>query len=102
MIHKTFQLVSRIIFKISLEDTLYAGVVRIRRKRIVQKKKTRKSKITYLFKRQSARSKHSFGIDIEWVEENFSTREPQCTIRCFKAILKVNLNQNILNFLFLL
>ena len=37
-----------------------------------------------LFQEQSARSKHSFDIDFEWVEEDFSTREPQFNKRLFQ------------------
>ena len=38
-----------------------------------KKKKKRK----YLFQVQSSRSKDWFDLDIEWVAENFSTKEPQ-------------------------
>ena len=39
----------------------------------------------YLFQGQSARSKHWFDLDIEWIEENFSTREPQFYQRLFQS-----------------
>ena len=86
MSHKTFQLISRRILKIALEEILYAHVVRICRKSMVQKKDTGKQpKRKYLFQEQSARSKHWFDLDIEWFEEKFSTREPQFYKRLFQS-----------------
>ena len=38
-----------------------------------------------LFQGKSARSKHWFILDIEWVEENFSTIEPQFYKRLFQT-----------------
>ena len=47
-------------------------------KSMVLKKYTGKEhKREYLFQGKSARSKHWFDLDIEWVEENFIIREPQ-------------------------
>ena len=37
-----------------------------------------------MFQGKSARSNHWFDIDIEWVEGNFSTREPQFYKRLFQ------------------
>ena len=77
-------------FKISLEESLYAQVVRIRPKSLVQKKYTReKPKRRYLFQGQSAISKHWFDLDIELVEEKFSTREPQFYNRLFQTNIEV-------------
>ena len=77
MSHKTFQLISRIILKLELEESLYAQVVRICRKSMFQKKDISKEpKRKYLFQGWSAILNHCFDIDIERVEENFSTREP--------------------------
>ena len=44
------------------------------RKEMVKKKKTENLTKQYLFQGQSERSKHWFGLDIKWVEENVSTR----------------------------
>ena len=38
-----------------------------------------------MFQGQSARPKHWFDLDIEWIEENFSTREPQFYQRLFQS-----------------
>ena len=51
MIHKTFQPISRLIFKIALEESLYAQVVMIRWNRIFYKGGDRKKpKINICFK----------------------------------------------------
>ena len=38
-----------------------------------------------MFQGKSARSKHWFGIDIEWVEESFSTSEPHFYKKLFQT-----------------
>ena len=78
MSHKAFQLKSRIIFKISFEESLYEQAVMIRRKRMVHKRKNwEKPKEKNLFQGNFSMSKHWFDLGIYWVEENFSTIEPQ-------------------------
>ena len=53
---------------------------------MVQKKGTGETpKIKYLFQEQSSRSKRWFDLDIEWVEEKFSTREPKFYKRLFQT-----------------
>ena len=106
MSHKTFQLISRRIFKTALEEILYTQVVMSRRKKMVQKgenrEKREKPKIKYLFQEQSERQKHYFEIGIEWVEEISAQNNLSFTIGYLKAILKFELDKNILHFLFLL
>ena len=59
-------------------------MTRIHHKSMVQKKNTKKTpKRKYLFQGHSTRSKHWFEPDIEWVEENFSIREPDFYKRLF-------------------
>ena len=41
-----------------------------------------------MFKGQSERSKHCVDLDIEWVEEIFSTREPQFYKSLFQSNIK--------------
>ena len=74
MIHRTFQLKSRRILKTRLGRNFYEEVVMFSRKEMVKKKKTENLTKQYLFQGQSERSKHWFGLDIKWVEENVSTR----------------------------
>ena len=45
----------------------------------------KKPEIKYLFQGQYAISKHWVDIDIEWFEENFSTRESQSYKRLFQT-----------------
>ena len=46
--------------------------------------------------------KHWFDIDIEWLEGNFSAREPQFYKKLFQRNIEDKSDQNILYFLFLL
>ena len=58
-----------------MEEILCAQVARIRRKSMVQNKYNGKEPTSkYLFQGQYARSKHWLDLDMEWVEEIFSTR----------------------------
>ena len=75
--------------RIACEESVYAQVVRICRKNMIENKYTgKKTKRKYLFQGQSAKSKYCFDIDIEWVEGNFSTREPQFYKRLFQTKIK--------------
>ena len=59
----------------ALENGLYAQVFMILRRElddIKEKDKTKK----YNFQGQSARTKHWFDLDHEWLKENFMTCEP--------------------------
>ena len=59
----------------AMELGLYAQVVTICRKESENKKDKEKNK-KYNLQGQSARSIRWFDLDHEWLEENFSTREP--------------------------
>ena len=52
----------------SLENGLYAQVVMIRRRELYDKKEKYKTK-TYNFQGQSARKKHWFDLDHEWLKK---------------------------------
>ena len=41
-----------------------------------------------MFQGQSARSKHSFDLDIDWIEEKVSTIEPQFYKKLFQSNIK--------------
>ena len=43
--------------------------------------KSSKSRLTYLFLRQLSRSKHWFDLDIDCIEDNFMTREPDIILK---------------------
>ena len=89
MIHKTFQLISRIIKK-RIGKQLYMKVVRICCKSMFNKKDTeRKPKIKYLFQGNYARWKNWFDPDIEWVGENFSTRK----CHFYKRLFHINIER---------
>ena len=69
-----------------MEQELYAQVVKIRRndlKFIAENKNKNKAK----FKLQglSARSHHWFDLDLDWVEVNFSRREPDFYKKLFQS-----------------
>ena len=59
----------------ALEQGLYAKVVMILRRESYDIKEKDKTKI-YNFQGKSARTKHWFNLDHEWLKENFMTREP--------------------------
>ena len=43
-----------------------------------------KEKAKYKFQGQSARSQRWFDLDLDWIEENFSTREPDLYKKYFQ------------------
>ena len=61
----------------AMEQSLYAQVVKLRRNdfKFVATDKN-KNKAKFKFQGQSARSQLWFDIDLDWIEINFSTREP--------------------------
>ena len=65
----------------AMEKRLYSQVIRIRRKDL-KFVATYKNKIEAKFKFQGqyARSRRWFDLDFDWVEVNFSTREPDTVI----------------------
>ena len=72
--------------KMDMEQGLYEQVVIIQRKDSENKKGKEKTK-KYNFQGQSARSRHWFDLDHEWLEENFMTRK----LYLYKKIIKINL-----------
>ena len=60
-----------------MEQELYAQVIRISRKdlKFVATDKN-KNEAKFKFQGQSARSQRWFDLDLDWIEVNFSTREP--------------------------
>ena len=60
-----------------MEQSLYAQVVKLRRKdlQFVAADKNR-SEAKFKFQGQYARSQIWFDLDLDWIEINFSTREP--------------------------
>ena len=62
---------------ISMEQGLYAQVVMLRRKYLkIAEANKNKNEAKFNFKDQSARSQRCFDLDFDWIEVNFSTREP--------------------------
>ena len=59
------------------EKGLYAQVFMIRQNYLkINKENNDKNEVTFVYKGQSARSQRSFDLGFDWIEENFSTREP--------------------------
>ena len=56
----------------------------------------------YSFQRQSAQSKHWLDIDLDWIADNFMTREPEFCKRLFQGNIEGQYEKNFLHFLFLL
>ena len=71
----------------AMEKSLYAQVVKLRRKylKFVATDKN-KNKAKFKFQGQSARSQLWFDLDFDWIEVNFSTREPDFYKKLFKAM----------------
>ena len=60
-----------------MEQGLYAQVIKLRRKDLkfdAEDKDNNSSK--FKFQGQSARSRYWFDLDLDWIDVNFSTREP--------------------------
>ena len=72
----------------AMEKSLYAQVVKLRRKylKFVATDKN-KNKAKFKFQGQSARSQLWFDLDLNWVEINFSTREPDSIGNLFKSMI---------------
>ena len=71
----------------AMEQSLYAQVVKLRHKdlKFVATYK-KKNEAKFKFQGQSARSQLWFDLDLNWVEINFSTREPDFYKKLFKSI----------------
>ena len=60
-----------------IEQGLYAQVVVIRQNNLkITEQNKNKNEDKFKFQGQSAGSQRWFDIDFDWIEENFSTREP--------------------------
>ena len=81
--NRLIHIISRGFFSV-LEESSYAQVVRIRRKKWCRRKIRKTPKRKYLFQGKSLISKHWFDLYIEWIEGNFSTRKPQFYKRLFQ------------------
>ena len=70
----------------AMEQSLYAQVVRIRRKdlQFVAADKN-KTEAKFNFQGQYARSQLWFDLDLYWIDINFSTREPDFYKKPFKS-----------------
>ena len=67
--------VKKLLKLMAMEQGLYAKVVMIHQKHLDNKKEQKKTK-RYNFQSQPARSIRWFYLDQEWLEEKFSTHEP--------------------------
>ena len=101
MSHKTFQPESRIILKNRnrRKFTCARGEDSLGEKKS-EEKNGGDTKGKHLFWGQSARSKHWFYLDILWVEENSVQENLSFTRGCFKSIFNVDMDPNILYFMF--
>ena len=72
---QTYQIKSKQLKKIATKQGLYAQFFMIHRRKSSDKKEKGKTK-KYKPQVQSARTKHWFDLDHEWLKENFMTREP--------------------------
>ena len=61
----------------AMEQGLYAQVVKLRQKDLIFFQQIRtKNESKFKFQGLSERSQHWFDLDFDWIEVNFSTREP--------------------------
>ena len=67
------------------EQSLYTQVIRIRQKylKFIAMGKN-KIEAKFNFQGKLARSQQWFDLDLDWIEVNFSTREPDFDKECFK------------------
>ena len=60
-----------------MEQVLYAQFVMLCRKGLkITEANKNKNEAKFKFQGRSARSQRWFGLDFDWIEENFSTHEP--------------------------
>ena len=63
--------------RLAMEQGLYAQVVKLRRKDLLfDAADKNKTESKFKFQGQSARSQLWFDLDLDWIDINFSTREP--------------------------
>ena len=71
----------------AMKQGLYAQVVKLRRKDLkFVATDWDKNEAKFEFQGQSARSQRWFDLDFDWIEVNFSTREPDFYKNIFKAM----------------
>ena len=78
----------------AMEQSLYAQVIMFRRKDLkfdAADKNNKKSK--FKFQGQSGRSRLWFDIDLDWIDINFSTREPDF----YKKLFQIHDNEQETN-----
>ena len=69
-----------------MEQGLYVQVVMLRQKDLkITEANKNKNKAKLKFQGQSARSQGWFDLDFDWIEENFSTREPELYKKIFQS-----------------
>ena len=63
--------------RMAMEQSLYAQVIMFRRKDLKFDAAGKNKKASkFKFQGQSARSRYWFDLDLDWIDINFSTREP--------------------------
>ena len=72
--------------RMEMEQSLYAQVIMFRRKDLILDAKDKnKNESKFKFQGQSARSQLWFDLDLDWINMNFSTREPDFYKKLFKS-----------------
>ena len=69
-----------------MEQSLYAQLIMFRRKDLkFDAADKNKNKSKFKFQGQSARSQLWFDLDLDWIDMNFSTREPDLYKKLFQS-----------------
>ena len=69
-----------------MEKSLYAQVIMFRRKDLkFDAANKNKNKSKFKFQGQSGRSRLWFDLDLDWIDINFSTREPDLYKKLFQS-----------------
>ena len=87
--------------RIAMIKVLYEPVVILRRKDLIFTGANKnKNEAKFKFQGQSARSQRCFDLDLDWIQVNFSTHEPDFYKIFFKSmtIHKIQIHLNYLNF----
>ena len=72
--------------RMAMEQSLYAHVINFRRKDLLfYAADKNKNESTFKFQGQSARSQLWFDLDLDWIDMNFSTREPDFYKKIFQS-----------------
>ena len=84
-----------------MEQGLYAQVFMLRQKYLkITEANKNKNEAKFKFRGQYERSQCWFDLDFDWIEENFSTREPELYRKIFKVmtIHKIQVHLKCLKF----